>query len=102
MMCEMAEYRRLIGLLVARRQQLKLTQVDVNTRMRLGDNLVNRWENFRRFPKGPMLIRWARELGLRLIVSSPCLDYTPATDKVLEYTFKKIAQEAQKRLEGRR
>ena len=101
MMCEMAEYRRLIGLLVARRQQLKLTQVDVNTRMRLGDNLVNRWENFRRFPKGPMLIRWARALGLRLIVGTSNLDYTPATDKVLEYTIKKIAQEAQKRREGR-
>ena len=68
-MCEMAEYRRLIGLLVARRQQLKLTQVDVNTRMRLGDNLVNRWENFRRFPKGPMLIRWARALGLSLDIN---------------------------------
>ena len=68
MMCEMAEYRQLIGLLVARRQHLKLTQVDVNTRMRLGDNLVNRWENYHRFPKGPMLIRWARALGLHLTV----------------------------------
>ena len=66
MVCEMAEYRRLIGLLVARRQHLNLTQVDVSTRMRLGDNLVNRWENYRRFPKGPMLIRWAQALGLNL------------------------------------
>ncbi len=69
MVCEMAEYRRLIGLLVARRQQLKLTQVDVNTRMRLGDNLVNRWENFRRFPKGPMLIRWTQSLGLSFSIT---------------------------------
>ena len=66
MVCEMAEYRRVIGLLVARRQHLNLTQGDVSTRMRLGDNLVNRWENYRRFPKGPMLIRWAQALGLNL------------------------------------
>ena len=86
MVCEMAEYRRLIRLLVARRQHLKLTQVDVNTRMRLSDNLVNRWENFRRFPKGPMLIRWAQALGLKLRVQAIVWakpNYVPFTDEQL-------------------
>ena len=96
----MVEYRRLIGLLKARRCELGFTQSDVCSCMGLTDNLINRWENFRRFPKGPMLVKWAWELGLHLIVGSPSLDCTPATDKVLEYTFKKIAQEAQKRREG--
>ena len=66
----MLEYRVLIRLLVARRHQLKLTQVGVSSRMRIEVNLVNRWENFRRFPKGPMLIRWARALGLSLDIDS--------------------------------
>lgn len=64
----MAEYRRLIKVLVARRHQLKLTQVAVSSRMKVEVNLVNRWENLRRFPKGPMLIRWARALDLNLTV----------------------------------
>ena len=97
----MVEYRRLVRLLKARRCELGFTQSDVCYCMGLTDNLVNRWENFRRFPKGPLLIKWAWELGLHLTVSLPCLDYTPTTDEVLGYTFKKIAQEAQKRLEGR-
>ena len=66
MVCEMAEYRRLIRSLKIQRHRLKLTQVAVSSRMRVEVNLVNRWENFRRFPKGPMLIRWARALGLNL------------------------------------
>ena len=69
MVCEMAEYRRLIRSLKIQRHRLKLTQVEVSSRMGLSDNLVNRWENFRRFPKGPMLIRWAQALGLDLTLS---------------------------------
>ncbi|KKM17599.1 hypothetical protein LCGC14_1185240, partial [marine sediment metagenome] len=84
------EYRRLVRLLKARRCELGFTQSDVCSCMGLTDNLINRWENFRRFPKGPMLIRWAWELGLHVIVGLPSLDYTPVTDKVLEHTIKKL------------
>lgn len=66
----MVEYRRLIRLLKARRCELGFTQIDLCSRMGLTDNLINRWENFRHFPKGPLLIQWAQELGLSLDVGS--------------------------------
>ncbi len=91
----MDEYRWLVGLLRTRREYLKLTQFEVSSRMELTDNLVNRWENFRRIPKGPMLIQWAWALGFNLTVGLP-----PFTDERLEYTYKKIRQESQKRPQG--
>ncbi len=66
----MNEYRQLIGLFRKRRLQRGLTQIDLCSRMGLTDNFVNRWENLRSFPKGPMLIEWAQALNLRLGVSS--------------------------------
>ena len=88
----MAEYRRLIGSLRARRQQLKLTQIDLCSRMGLTDNFVNRWENLRSFPKGPALIQWAQELGFHLTAGLP-KPYILLTDDQRD--------EALRRLEGR-
>ena len=84
----MAEYRRLIKLLKARRCELGLTQIDLCSRMGLTDNFVNRWENLRSFPKGPMLIQWAQELGFRLtIMSQP--NYMPPTGDERKAAFLK-------------
>lgn len=87
----MAEYRRLIGSLKARRLQLKLTQVEVSIRMGVDVNLVNRWENFHQFPKGPGLIEWAQELGLNLTVGLPRPSYVPFSDEEQEGELRKLA-----------
>ena len=100
----MAEYRRLIKLLKARRCELGLTQIDLCSRMGLTDNFVNRWENLRSFPKGPMLIHWAQELGFHLTAGLPRPNYVPFTDderKEILRKWKRGPEAAARKLESR-
>ena len=86
----MVEYRRLVRLLKARRCELGFTQSDVCYCMGLTDNLVGRWENFRRFPKGPLLIKWAWELGFHLTLGTSMPNYVPFSDEGRGETLKKL------------
>lgn len=61
-------YRDLIGQLVERRHELRLSQGELNDMLGMSEAMVAKWEAMHRFPGAFFLMCWAKALGVRFIV----------------------------------
>lgn len=61
-------YRDLVGQLVQRRHELRMSQSELNERLGMSEAMVAKWESMARFPGAFFLMCWAKALGVTLIV----------------------------------